>query len=105
MPAGTVNALEGLGTTLAAAGTARSAVRFLAAAATLRAAIGAGRLPAVQAAFDRTLAHLRELLPESAFGAIWLAAEATPLDRIVAEALTAEGDGSRAQGAAAVSAG
>ena len=105
VPAGTVDALEGLGTTLAAAGTARSAVRFLAAAAAQRAAIGAARLPAEQAAFDRALAHLRELLPEPAFGAIWLAAEATPLDRIVAEASSAAGDGSRAQGTAAVSTG
>jgi tetratricopeptide (TPR) repeat protein len=76
-------ALEGLASVVVSLKQATLAVHLLAAASTLRNQMGTPVRPVDQPAVERTLASVRATLGADTFAAIWTAAEALPLDRIL----------------------
>jgi tetratricopeptide (TPR) repeat protein len=76
-------ALEGLASVVVAQGHADQAIRLLAAAALLRAQMGAPVRPADRAAMDQTLAAARAALGNDTFAAVWEAAGELPLEQLV----------------------
>jgi predicted ATPase/tetratricopeptide (TPR) repeat protein len=75
--------MEGLAGLLAAQGHAQLAVRLLAAAAALRAQMGAPVRPADQADLEHALATARAALGDDTFAAVWAEAQALPLDQVL----------------------
>ena len=76
-------ALEGLASALVAQAHAELAAHLLAAAATVRVQMGAPVRPADQATMDNALATARSMLGADAFAAVWVEAQALPLEQIL----------------------
>jgi hypothetical protein len=86
---GTAAALEGLATAIAGS-RPDDAVRLLAAAARLRAAIGAPVPGHERGRHERGVAFSRSALGDDGFAAAWTTGDALPLDQTVALALSAD---------------
>ena len=83
---GVAHCLEGLAATAWAAGRGVAAARLYAAAETLRAALGAPRLPGDAAEHETIVAAIRATLGDEVTAAAWTAGRTLPLDAAVAEA-------------------
>ena len=75
--------LEGLAQTSLQAGNATEAVKFVGAAAALRAEMGTPVRPIDQPALERTLDASRKVLGEQTFTVVWSEAKAQPLEQLV----------------------
>ena len=78
--------LEGLATVAQRSGQPERAIRLLAAAATVRAAIGTPLAPSSLERYEHTLRAARAALGESAAATIWAEGASMPLEEIVGEA-------------------
>jgi non-specific serine/threonine protein kinase len=96
---GMAECLERLGVAAQALGQTERAVRLLAGAVGLRAAVDAPLPPADQAHIERVTAEARVRLGEATFARIWEAARDTPLEDLLAEA-TAPAPGETGGGSA-----
>jgi hypothetical protein len=86
-PRESAEALEGLAAVAVVRGRLERTVRLGAAAAGIRASIGAPLSPYDRAVFERTLDAARASLGAGAFETAWALAQATPWEHIVDEAL------------------
>jgi tetratricopeptide (TPR) repeat protein len=86
---GIAECLEGLAAADTADGHSERAARLLGAATALREALGAPLPPADRPEQERSLASVRAVLGEDAFGAAWAAGRSLALEQAVAEALAA----------------
>jgi len=84
---GIAECLDGFGSVMEAQGQPERAVRLLAAAAGLRAAIGMLLRPAEQQEHDQIVASLRTHIGEPIFSTLWNRAQASQLDAVLAEVL------------------
>ena len=79
--------LESIAAAAQQQGSYEAALRFFAAAEGLRQALGAPLPPVEKASNDKLVQEVRLALGPERFVALWTAALATPLDRIVAEGM------------------
>jgi non-specific serine/threonine protein kinase len=79
--------LERLGMAAASRGLPTRALRMVAAAESLREAIGTPLAPAARPGYERWLSSVREALRPEEVGTLWRAAQALSLDQVLAEAM------------------
>jgi DNA-binding CsgD family transcriptional regulator len=94
-PGGVADVLESLAALVSELQSAEQAVRLLAAADGIRAAVGCVRFPVRQPPYEAELSALREALGHEAFAAAWSAGASASLDDAVAYAERGRGERKR----------